>query len=338
MDDDRDLDEAFIEEEEHLGPLAAGEEGESESEPSIDEQEPQLDEPEAEVDEPEDLSYWLAHYFTRGRYGGMVVMAVKFPPHWPKERAEKAAQDVQKGDKYAIKEFPVVVKKSEPPKEPPCTPENDDSDWRVSYRVYKNPTTMAARQVQLNFSNVFNEEEVIAEAHKAVANHADYVDNSLMIEKVSTLQSRKDDLITALFREEELYPILQDKDWLRKMTASDTPTPTDPKRKRGASSESSASAAKRRSLRLHEKEKAPLSKEDAEPVPGTSRAEPVPGTSRAEAEVQTDAGLSGTQEQPVSPKASTSTGGKQTPKERFKGKVFPVNDFFKIRTLTICYM
>ena len=187
MDDDRDLDDAFIEEEEHLGPLAGGEEGESESEPSmdeleppvdeteppVDETEPQVDEPEAEADEPEDLSYWLAHYFTRGRYGGMVVMAVKFPPHWPKERAEKAAQDVQRGDKYAIKEFPVVVKKSEPPKEPPCTPENDDSDWRVSYRVYKNPTTMAARQVQLNFSNVFNEEEVIAEAHRAVGNHAD---------------------------------------------------------------------------------------------------------------------------------------------------------------------
>lgn len=74
-------------------------------------------EPEASVsgghahEETSHEGYWLAHYYTRTRHNiGMNVMAVKYPLHWPKDKAERAAKSVQAGDKYAMPDLPVVIK------------------------------------------------------------------------------------------------------------------------------------------------------------------------------------------------------------------------------------
>ena len=64
---------------------------------------------------PEESSqevYWLAQYFTTGRHNvGLVVMGVKYPQHWSKEKAERAAKEVQAGDRYAVSDLPLIIKK-----------------------------------------------------------------------------------------------------------------------------------------------------------------------------------------------------------------------------------
>lgn len=55
--------------------------------------------------------YWLAQYFTSGKHNvGIAVMGVKYPQHWPKEKAEKAAKEVQAGDRYALRDLPITIK------------------------------------------------------------------------------------------------------------------------------------------------------------------------------------------------------------------------------------
>ena len=112
---------------------------------------------------------------------------------------------------------------------------------------------------------------------------------------------------------------MQDKEWLKKMTMSDNPPAT---RKRAVSSESSVSSAKRRSLRLHNKEKATTTQgrcaEEVQP-------DPIP--SGTEEDVQHDPIGSGTADVQHDPMQSTSKKSNKpllTPKERFKGKVFQV--------------
>ena len=282
-----------VQEEGGLGPLSSlhSDEGESDEQPD----------PSTSQDEPQQRSsYWLAQYFTKARYDlGLSVMAVKYPSHWPREKVEKAARDVQKGDKFAVKDLPLTVKQVTALSEP--VPSENSSDWRVTYRVFKSPNTKAAQRVQLNYSNVFTEEEVTTEAHRALANHPQAEPNSLIIERVSDSQSRKDSLLDALFREEEIYPVEEDKDWLKKMTTSENPTTertaATATRKRALSSESSVRSGKRRSLRLYDKEKEKDTKaekeEDVQP-------DPMPSTSKKSSK-------------PL-----------LTPKERFKGKVFQV--------------
>ena len=93
-------------------------------------------------------------------------------------------------------------------------------------------------------------------------------------------------------------------------------------RKRAVSSESSVSSAKRRSLRLHNKEKATTTQgrcaEEVQP-------DPIP--SGTEEDVQHDPIGSGTADVQHDPMQSTSKKSNKpllTPKERFKGKVFQV--------------
>ena len=285
-----------VQEEGGLGALSSllSDEGESDEQPD----------PSTSHDEPQQRStYWLAQYFTKARYDhGLSVMAVKYPSHWGREKVEKAARDVQKGDKFAVKDLPLTVKQVTATSEPLSS--QNSSDWRVTYRVFKSPKTKAAQRVQLNYLNVFTEEEVTTEAHRALANHPQAEPNSLIIERVSDSQSRKDSLLDALFREEELYPVEEDKDWLKRMTTSEKPgTDTTLTRKRALSSESSVRAGKRRSLRLYDKEKEkdtstkPENEEDLQP---DVQPDPMPSTSKKSSK-------------PL-----------LTPKQRFKGKVFQV--------------
>ena len=88
------------EKEEGPGPLSSV--SDEQPHPSTSQDEPQ---------QPTQNTYWLAQYFTRGRYDqGMTVMAVKYPLHWPREKVDKAAQDVRNGDKFAMKDLPLVIK------------------------------------------------------------------------------------------------------------------------------------------------------------------------------------------------------------------------------------
>ena len=55
--------------------------------------------------------YWLAQYFTKPKQNlGISVMGLKYPLHWPKEKAENAAKEVMAGDKFAY-DLPLSVKK-----------------------------------------------------------------------------------------------------------------------------------------------------------------------------------------------------------------------------------
>ena len=55
--------------------------------------------------------YWLAQYFTKPKQNlGISVMGLKYPLHWPKEKAENAAREVMAGDKFAY-DIPLSIKK-----------------------------------------------------------------------------------------------------------------------------------------------------------------------------------------------------------------------------------
>lgn len=298
--------EQIAEEEEDLGPLGSAIGSEDDSESAGSEGSDEQPQPSSSHDEPANNTYWLAQYFTRASSDvGLTVMAVKYPSHWMKDKAEKAAKEVQKGDKYAVKNLPVTVKQVTATRQPP--PSLNTSDWRVTYRVFKSPTSMTCRRVELNFSNVFTEEEVSAEAHRAIANHPDAEPNSLMVERITDADERKDCPLEAYYSEEEIYPLLEDKDWLKKMTSSDdAPTARAATRKRAAP-ESTVTSGKRRSLRLYDKEKE---------------------KSDEQAEKETEQDLPPDDVDPE-PKPSTSKKSSKpltTPKERFKGKVFQVSN------------
>lgn len=68
----------------------------------------------SDVPTPEQSSsdgYWLAQYFTKPKQNlGISVMGLKYPLHWPKEKAEKAAREVMAGDKFAY-DIPLSIKK-----------------------------------------------------------------------------------------------------------------------------------------------------------------------------------------------------------------------------------
>lgn len=92
-------------EEAHLGPLEA-----------IIEEEVHPNEPEPKASgsagpQAEQSWYWLAQYFTQGKQNvGLSVMGLKYPQHWPKEKAETAGKEVQDGDKHAVPGWPLIIK------------------------------------------------------------------------------------------------------------------------------------------------------------------------------------------------------------------------------------
>ena len=202
----------------------------------------------------------------------------------------------------------------------PATESN--KDWSVKYQVFKDPTSMSSRTVCLNYSNVFTEEEVKACADKAMASHSEAVPNSLIIERVDS-DSSSDEAIQQLY-DEVFYPVLEDKDWLRKMTSESEEPPAS--RKRTIPPASSAPHSKRASLRKYDKEK-------------EQEQEPFDLQDEFAADADMDCGhrssSSSEEEDSTSPKPSTSKSSKKsslTPKQRFKGKVFQVTDICLLDT------
>lgn len=184
----------------------------------------------------------------------------------------------------------------------------------MRYQIFKDPSSMSSRTVCLNYSNVFTEDEVFADAQKAMASHSEVVPDSLIIERVES-DSSSDEVIQQLY-DDVFYPVLDDKDWLRKMTSeSEEPLAS---RKRSLPPASSAPHSKRASLRKHDKDKAP------EPAPVHLQDEFAPD---ADMDFGSRSSSSSEEEDSPSPKPSTSKSSKKsslTPKQRFKGKVFQV--------------
>ena len=169
----------------------------------------------------------------------------------------------------------------------------------------------------MNYSSVFTEEEVLADANKAMSIHDDVVPDSLIVERVdsSSSFSSNDSVLKALC-DDVFYPVHEDKDWLKKMmTESEVASAAPTSRKRVISRASSVVGSGRKTLRLYDQEK-------AEPTRGDDEDE------QLEFE-DTETGMeqepsSGSSEQ-LSPQPSTSKKSSKpltTPKERFKGKVF----------------
>lgn len=194
----------------------------------------------------------------------------------------------------------------------------------MTYQVYKDPTSKSTRTVCLNYSSVFPEEEVWASAAKAMASHSGVVEDSLNIGRVES-DSGSDDAFIEQMHDELFYPVLEDKDWLMKMTTeSEEPRPS---RKRSIPPASSAPQTKRTSLRLYDKEKEEKERTTQEQVQ-------LEDDSTADAAMDCDPTSSSTEEEgsteeehSPTPKASTSKSSKkssETPKQRFKGKVFQV--------------
>ena len=190
----------------------------------------------------------------------------------------------------------------------------------MKYQVFRSPNSTNSRTVCLNYSSVFTEEEVLADANKAMSIHADVVPDSLIVEKVdsSSSFSSTDSVLKALC-DDVFYPVHEDKDWLKKMTTeSEVSQAAATSRKRVISTASSAVGSKRKSLRLHDQEK-------AEPTGGDEEDEQLHFEDTATGVEQEPS--SGSSEE-VSPQPSTSKKSSKpltTPKERFKGKVFQVN-------------
>ena len=263
---------------------------------------------------PELVSYWLAQYFTEETERGICLMAVKYPAHLPKEKVLKAAEEVRAGDSYAAKDIPLVIKMvSNPLAQPGRQPATRTTDWTVKYEVYDSPTSRNSKTVRLNYSSVFTEDEVRADAKRAVANHEHTVPDSLVI-------SRVDDRVSSMeYSENELYPILEDKDWLEKMTRiEEAPRRSQTEEEAGPSEKnpSPQSSTSKKSKKVMTP-KARGSKRKASDVS--------PGPSQTEEEEE-EAGPS---QKELSPQPSTSKKSKKattSAKERFKGKVFQVKD------------
>lgn len=187
----------------------------------------------------------------------------------------------------------------------------------MKYQVFKDPNSMNSRTVCLNYSNVFTEDEVLEDAKKAMASHSEVVPNSLIIERVES-DSSTDDVIQQLC-DDVFYPVVEDKDWLRRMTSDSYEAPIS--RKRALPPASSPPKTKRSSLRLHDKEKEPATQAKEAGLQLDDDFAP---------DVDMDSGPSSSSsedEDSTSPKPSTSKSSKKsklTPKERFKGKVFQV--------------
>ena len=198
------------EEEDSLGGLATADD------------EPQASSSQEPLQQPQNV-YWLAQYFTEEKDNGIWLMALKYPADWPKEKVEKSAKDVRAGDKYAAKDIPLVIKKVSNTSALPAASETT-SDWTVKYRVYDSPTRMNSKTVRLNYSSVFTEDQVRAHADRAMGNHDKAVPGSLVISRV--------DSDSSMGSADELYPLLEDKDWLKKMTQIEqAPKRTGTKRK-----------------------------------------------------------------------------------------------------------
>ena len=174
---------------------------------------------------------------------------------------------------------------------------------------------------------MFSQEEVLADAHKAMASHDGTVADSLVVERVDS-ESSSESVIESLCQE-VFYPVHEDKDWLKKMTSQSQEAPTTAaSRKRSISPASSAPACKRQSLRLYDKEK---EKEREETALGDDDANFEPQEEvEPEQEMEQDPRSSSTEERSSPPVPSTSKKRKPllTPKERFKGKVFQVTDMY----------
>ena len=311
--------------------------------------------------EPGPVTYWLAQYFTRVDGGGLCVTGLRYSHRWPKEKVEKTAKEVQAGDKFAVRDLPVVVKQVTSSSSPP-PPTEKSKHWSVKYRVFESPTSMNQRTVRLNYSGVFTEDQVRADAQRAVGFHKDAVPDTLVIEQRDPdSSSSSNDSYDEALNVDRPYPLLKDKVWLKKMTQSEEGTAKSPSKRRGLAV-SSPSPEKRRSLRQAGKDIDPSPTEvqpdpgDSEPQPSTSKAsqpdpgdsEPQPSTSKAsqpdpgdsepttvgDEEVQPeqqDARTSSrTEERSSPPVSSTSKKSKPllTPKERFKGQVFQVKRTF----------
>ena len=278
-------------------------------------------------EEPED-SYWLAQYYTQEKDDGVWLMAVKYSGHLPKEKVEKAAKEVRARDRYAAKGIPLEIKKVSTSKVSTSSTlpgaGSTTNDWTVQYRVYDSPTSLNSKTVRLNYSGVFTEDEVRAHANKAVASHEHTVPDTFFVDRYRSDSSSSDSYLAAL-NADKPYPLLQDKDWLKKMTQSvEEPKRRAEKRKSGVLR---ASSGERRSLRVCERQKAAATEGDEHPIAQPERElEPTPGPSQTEEEAEPGPGAS--QKEP-SPQPSTSKKSKKattSAKERFKGKVFQVKD------------
>ena len=297
------------------------------------------DEPQACSSRQEPRTYWLAQYFTRAN-DVVGVMGLKYPRHWPKEKAEETAKEVQAGDKYAVRNLPVVVREVAGSSTPPPASEIS-KDWSVKYRVFDSPTSMSSKTVRLNYSGIFTEEEVRADALRAVGYHVDAVPDTLVVQRRGPdSSSSTNDSYDEALNVDQPYPLLKDKDWLKKMTQSEEGTAKSASKRR-ALDISSPSPEKRRSLRLYDKEKEKEKEEtglgdddaDFEPQEEVEPQPPQPSTSKQE-EVEPQPPQPSTSKQeevePQPPQPSTSkessTTSKTTPKERFKGKVYQVRN------------